>query len=199
MRLVSNLPGTGYIVAVDNYFTTVKLFRHLSDVMKMNAVGTARSNRLPKLIRRAKKDLAVGEFETASTADGLLTANVWRAKGLIYFLSSFHDHNASAGVLVERRSGAFAERIPSPAAAADYSAAMGGVDRADQRRSTYTVSRKSMRWWKALYFWMIDVVGVISFICMADLATKTGEEKITQLQFRKSLIGELLTHYGTDN
>ena len=75
---------------------------------------------------------------------------------------------------------------------------MGGVDRADQRRSTYTVSRKSMRWWKALYFWMIDVAGVIFFICMADLATKAGEEKITQLQFRKRLIEDLLTHYGTD-
>jgi hypothetical protein len=88
VRLVSNLPGTGYIVVVDNYFTTVRLFRHLSasDVMKMNAVGTARSNRLPKLIRRAKKDLAVGEFETASTADGLLTANVGRDKGLVCLL-----------------------------------------------------------------------------------------------------------------
>ena len=88
-------------------------------------------------------------------------------KGLVDFLSSFQDHNAPAGV-VERRSGAIVERSPSPAAAAGYAAAMGEVDRADQRRSTYTVSRKSMRWWKALYFWMIDVAGVNSYICMAD-------------------------------
>jgi hypothetical protein len=40
---------------------------------------------------------------------------------------------------------------------------MGGVDRADHYYSSYGYLKKSLKWWKKLYFWILEISLVNSF------------------------------------
>ena len=55
---------------------------------------------------------------------------------------------------------------------------MGGVDLADRLRALYNVERKSRKWWHSIFFGLIDIMFVNSYIVYCDLF-----EKITVLQF----------------
>ena len=39
----------------------------------------------------------------------------------------------------------------------DYNKFMAGVDQCDQLRSSYSLNRKSVKWWKKVFFQMLEV------------------------------------------
>jgi hypothetical protein len=41
---------------------------------------------------------------------------------------------------------------------------MGGVDISDQYISSYNFIRKSKKWWRKMFFWLLEVAVVNSFI-----------------------------------
>ena len=51
-----------------------------------------------------------------------------------------------------------------PAPVAKYNAHMGGVDLADQHGAYYPVGRPSVRWWRYLCWWLLQVAMVNAFI-----------------------------------
>jgi hypothetical protein len=75
---------------------------------------------------------------------------------------------------------------------------MNGVDHADQLRSTYNTARKSLKWWKYLFFFLLDVSIVNAYLLMREsenhkLSTKNNKEKPrTQIEFRMNLAHQLL-------
>lgn len=42
----------------------------------------------------------------------------------------------------------------------NYIKYMGGVDRADQLASTYCFLRKSLKWWRKLFFWGLEICSI---------------------------------------
>ena len=54
--------------------------------------------------------------------------------------------------------------IQQPKAIATYNKYMNAVDRSDQVLATNNVLRKCLRWWKTLFFHLIDIAVVNSFI-----------------------------------
>lgn len=73
-----------------------------------------------------------------------------------------------------------------PRAIADYNAYLGGVDHFDHIQSTYSIIKKSRKWWMKLFYFFLDSVFVNSFI-LYDFTTKEmGQKPITNLQFRKN-------------
>jgi len=54
--------------------------------------------------------------------------------------------------------------IPCPPAVAEYYAIMGGVDRFDQRRERFAIGRLLLKWWHRLFYFLIDLAIVNSFI-----------------------------------
>lgn len=54
--------------------------------------------------------------------------------------------------------------IQQPKAIATYNKYMNAVDRSDQILATNNVLRKCLRWWKTLFFHLIDIAVVNSFI-----------------------------------
>lgn len=78
---------------------------------------------------------------------------------------------------------------------------MNGVDLANQLRSTYGISRKASKWWKYVFWFLVDVAICSSFILMKDSPNhqlRTGTRKAkhrTQLGFRQKLAHQLLGAY----
>lgn len=54
--------------------------------------------------------------------------------------------------------------IPCPQSIKDYNKYMGAVDHADQLRGSYDVDRRSKKWWHRLFWGIIDIAFVNSFI-----------------------------------
>ena len=51
--------------------------------------------------------------------------------------------------------------MPTPCCVRKYNSLMGGVDRMDQLRSYYSLGRAGRRWWKYI-FWGLLNIGIIN-------------------------------------
>ena len=208
--LVNRLPNQGHFVFMDNFFSTVALFRYIHSNQKQNAVGTARINRLPSDISlkksapkgtmtwRVTTSMSNGEAEEVVLSP--ILAYGWRDCGVVYFLSTAHEPNLplpAQPVRVERRKGREKVNRPAPPMAREYWDKMGGVDLSDQYRSSYTVHQKSKRWYMALFYWVVDCALSNAFLCYATAnrtTTETGDSdpKKTSLAFRSDVAFSLV-------
>lgn len=64
-----------------------------------------------------------------------------------------------------------------------------GVDRLDQRMSYYQFVRKSLRWWRKVFFWMLEVVVVNSYILYTN--NTDARRKLSHKEFRRELVVHL--------
>ena len=71
---------------------------------------------------------------------------------------------------------------------------MTGVDRSDQMLSYYSFARKTIKWWKKLFFHLFDLAVVNAHI----LHTKTNKKKITLEIFYEKVAEGLHTSAGTE-
>ncbi|KAJ8965522.1 hypothetical protein NQ314_004071 [Rhamnusium bicolor] len=58
--------------------------------------------------------------------------------------------------------------IRCPLMVKDYNSSMGYVDKADQLKSTYEISRKSKKWWHRIIWHFVDVAVVNSFTIFTE-------------------------------
>lgn len=54
--------------------------------------------------------------------------------------------------------------VKKPNVVINYIKHMGGVDRADQLVLTYCFLRKSLKWWRKLFFWDLEICSIDSYI-----------------------------------
>ena len=59
---------------------------------------------------------------------------------------------------------------------ANYNKYMNAVDRSDQILATNNINRKCVRWWKALFFHLIDIAIVNSYILFQENRTNSPDE-----------------------
>jgi hypothetical protein len=79
------------------------------------------------------------------------------------------------------------EDIQKPQVVEDYNQNMGGVDKSDQMLLYYGFSHRSVKWWKRVFFHLLDVALVNSHI-LYKAATRS---RMTQLDFRLSVAKKL--------
>ena len=58
--------------------------------------------------------------------------------------------------------------IPQPGVISNYNSYMNAVDRSDQILATHNVLRKCVGWWKTLFFHLIDMTIVNSFLLFQE-------------------------------
>ena len=63
---------------------------------------------------------------------------------------------------------------------------MLGVDRLDQRMAYYQFVRKSVCWWRKVFFWMLEVVIVKSYILYSTHSDV--RQKLSYKDFRRELV-----------
>ena len=81
--------------------------------------------------------------------------------------------------------------IYRPPPIAFYNKYMGGVDLHDQNRRYYNLTLKAVKWWRYLFWFLLDVSIINSFL----LYKETVEKPTSHLQFRLQLSEELIGRF----
>ena len=69
---------------------------------------------------------------------------------------------------------------------------MLGVDKLDQMGSYYSFLHKSIKWWRKVFFWILEMTVVNSYIIHQHTQREQLQKSITHLAFRRQLIEGLI-------
>lgn len=75
---------------------------------------------------------------------------------------------------------------------------MGGEDKSDQLLSYHNVLRRTVEYWKTLFYHGLDVAVVNPFIVYNLLAYQAGMHTITEKDFRDMLVLQIIEKYGCE-
>lgn len=175
--LMKPLYFLGYGVTTDNFFTSVNLCNELKE-KHTSLVGTINTNRrdLPD-VKKIMADKALHDTEVLRAESGC-TLTLYKAKKskTVCLISSLH-----------RTVHCSAEGKRKPDTILHYNKTKVGVDCIDQMAKLYTTKAASRRWPVAVFFNVLDLVGINSWI----LYRKTTNSKISRRQFLLDLGKEL--------
>ena len=68
---------------------------------------------------------------------------------------------------------------------------MSGVDKLDQMMAYYSFLHKSVKWWRKVFFWVLEAAVVNSYIIYKELARERDERPVAHIGFRRKLIEDL--------
>lgn len=170
----------GHNLYMDNYYNSVKLSKKLLNA-KTHTNGTLRVNRKgnPKLVvtRKLKK----GE-------------HIWKRHGQVY-VSKWQDQRPVLMITTRDHphltevNNRYGQKKIKPVEVEVYNRHMSGIDRADQMIAYYSCPRKTIRWYKKVFFHMLDIAVWNSFYLAKQCSTATN--KMSFLRFRDQLITQL--------
>jgi hypothetical protein len=193
-------------IFMDNYFSSISLFAWLRR-NNIGACGTVRaaSRGFPKELKVPKRAKLEWNYQTGRVVgeDEDVLAALWMDNGPVTMLTTIHglgkDWQVSKNRRRPRQTGLNAGHVGEvfgdegqrilgiPCMIDDYNHHMGGVDTADQLRSYNSTQLRARRNWLPLFFWLLDISLVNSFI----LAKLMGQAK-SPVEFRKKLLWELI-------
>ena len=73
---------------------------------------------------------------------------------------------------------------------------MGGVDKSDQYLAYHNVLQKTVRYWKTLFYHMIDMAVVNAFVLYNHLALLSGCRTVSENDFCDELVLQIIDKYG---
>ncbi|XP_060576374.1 piggyBac transposable element-derived protein 4-like [Ruditapes philippinarum] len=154
-KLTVHLKLTHRHIFFDNFFTSVPLMKKLLND-GLYACGTVRVNRkdFPNELKKPRDVKDRGQFQVLQKGNTPLTASVWKDKKLVHHLSTLSQPDDV--VSASRRVGADILQLRQPQCVSAYNKYMGGVDLHDQLRTNYDVGRNSKKWWKHLFWFLIN-------------------------------------------
>lgn len=133
----------------DNFYTSPSLYLYLFET-QTNACGTVRQNR--KAMSTLKTKLNKGETSWKSSEN--LLALKWKDQRDVYMLTSQHEHEIITLPNVDRIT---KERQRKPLFVVGYNEKMGAVGRSDMLISSINCMRRSIKWYKKLFFHILDI------------------------------------------
>ena len=77
-----------------------------------------------------------------------------------------------------------------------YTKFMGAVDRADHYMASYAFNRKSLKWWRKLFFWLLEMAIVNSYILYCRHSPSAQRN---HLKYRERLIIQLVSDVRNSN
>ncbi|CAC5422076.1 Probable ubiquitin carboxyl-terminal hydrolase FAF-X [Mytilus coruscus] len=181
------LLDNGHHVYMDNYYVSPELFTEL-EVLNTYACGTLRKNRLgvPDAIKKTSLKLKRGEV-IFRRKEGLLAVK-FHDKRDVHMLSTIHPATVSVLNKNDRRTN---NPIVKPTSVVDYCSFMGGVDLSDQINQYYSCLRKTSKWYKKLFFYLLNLFVINSFILYKKYAPVNKTRKEHNI-FRTSVVNALI-------
>jgi hypothetical protein len=194
LELLDGLKDSGLHLYTDNYYTSPVLFHHLYHC-GINACGTCRSNRAFFPIDKLHLDCTIeNRSRMKYRSNGPVLAVSWVDKKVINFVSTMHVAEADCAVLRRAKNGT-AEEFRCPPLLPDYVKYMRGVDRGDQLISYYNLGWKSRKWWRRVFFYILECSILNSFVLNMHVRphehARKGRRKLDMLEF-KLVLGHLL-------
>lgn len=173
----------GHTIYLDNWYSSPTLFLWLHEKCT-NATGTVRKNRkhLPPLPDKLKK----GEIQFKSC--GTLLALKWMDTKEVWMLSTI---DGPEFVQTEKKDHKTGQNKVKPTCVVSYNKSMGAVDRTDMILSSVQCIRKTMKWYKKVFFHLTDLC-VLNAKTIFEMHKK---EKIPQAKFHLEIIRQLLEKF----
>jgi hypothetical protein len=91
-------------------------------------------------------------------------------------------HGSEEGCVKRTQKDGTKLKVSAPMSVVDYNKYMGGVDQADRLRAVYGVDRRSKKWWHRLFWGILDMAFVNSYVIFSDI-----REKMSLLEYRRSV------------
>ncbi|KAL2098758.1 hypothetical protein ACEWY4_005238 [Coilia grayii] len=175
----------GHALFTDNWYSSPTLFLYLMK-HRTGACGTVRAKRkgMPEFRKKMKKD------EVEMKCAGPLLAVKWHDKRDVHVLSTISSASMADSGKVDFNTG---EHKMKPSCVLDYNKNMGAVDRFDMRNSFVECTRKTMKWYKKIFFHLVDCAIHNAYIVHQQV---TGQV-IRPQAFRENLVRQLLEHHHT--
>ena len=195
LDLLEGFEHSNIHVYMDNYYSSPNLYFTLAG-KGIGACGTARSNRknFPKeLITKATVHNR-GKYDYR--CNGCLLGLIWVDKRSIYMITTIHPAvlESIEPTVKRRKPDGSRVDLPCPPCLPDYQSFMRGVDRADQRIGYYNLGRRSKKWWKRVFAYLIECCFFNSFVLLSFVRTDFSEREGSYLSQRitlaKALIGD---------
>jgi hypothetical protein len=146
-RLTSNLENKNHRLYMDRRYCSPTLFKLLLS-RGIFCVGTVMKNQKFLPIEFKNNKLKRGE-KIVKTSNGIL-ATQWRDKIDVFTISTVHGNEMVETDDGRRHRGT--HETLKPATVVDYNRHKAGVDKLDQMASYYPFDRKTVKWWKKLFF-----------------------------------------------
>ena len=192
MHLMRNYYGKGYILYMDNYYSSPTLYWDLWD-LGVGASGTLRANR--KGVPQIAKDKILREKgETYFMHNKHLLLVKYNDKKVVYLLSTVDRGEKILTGKVDPRS---RQPIRKPEVVVNYDKYMGGVDRSDQMVSYATFNARTLKWWKRVIFHVFSLAILNAYILYKS--TTTDAVKMSHRQFRKNLVRQLVSSVNKED
>ena len=188
--------ATGYHLYIDRFYTGCDLTAELLNI-GYYVTGTIQQNRkgLPDTLT---KKLKIKKHEVAAyRKHDKMLAQAWKDKRNVVMLSTWHNNSMQN---MRRNVKNNVEQFRKPVVICDYNKHMGGVDVSDQYISSYSFIRKSKKWWRKMFFWLLEVAVVNSFILYNLSAVANQKPKLSHKKYRlelmKALVGDVRNREG---
>jgi hypothetical protein len=182
MRLIGPYTGVGRILFCDNYYTSPRLFWDLH-TMDTGATGTARNRRgIPVRVKQAtfKK-----KGQSLTMSNGPLVVYKVLDRKHVMLLSNVHTTQYVPTGKTDPRSG---EQIMKPQIISEYNKYMGGVDRNDQMMKYECFNRRSLKWWKKVFFHLLGIAMCNAYIIYKSWCSSNGKVAVPHKIFRREAI-----------
>lgn len=179
MDLTECLRQQGYHVYTDNFYTFPPLLKDLKQEGLLGC-GTTSANRkhFPKEMKTSAtwaKKVNRGK-QRWQRFDGDVLGIQWKDNKVVSMLSTIHKGSDSVWCrrrCKDPRTGRFSIKVlKQPKAIQDYNRKMKGVDQSDQLIRSYSVLRKVKKYWKILFFHLIDVSIVNAFVLWKEYRSR---------------------------
>lgn len=119
---------------------------------------------------------------------------VWQdTKEVLILSTAFHPKIGNTFVSRTQKDGS-SQSIKCPRAIQQYTKRMGGVDQFDQKKKTYSVGRRSKRWWLGIFYFLLDASITNAFI-LYSCTSRT--QTLTNLEFRVAIARGLIAGYSS--
>lgn len=174
--LCHQFKGSGRNVTMDNFFSALPLARLLLS-WQLSMVGTLKQNKtcIPGSF---KKSAAKSEYSSmfGFSDDGKISicSYVPKKNRIVTLLSTMHTNNNTDGGIRNK-----------PEMIHYYNETKGGVDNMDKMVTHYTTKRKTRRWPQAMFYNIIDVAALASYIIYSEnnpVTKKSTHSRRTFLQ-----------------
>ena len=201
MKLVNPYLNQGYHLYLDNFYTSPQLVRDLFlNGTLSTGTGKISGEGFPQCMLNVKewaKRKQRGSLRWTRESDILYLQ--WIDSKPVTILTTLGSAS-DAGSCKRRvkKDGRFQEvTVPQPLAIHRYNHSMNAVDRSDQMLAYHNVSRKCYRWWKTLFFHLIDIAVVNSFILFQKYRAQHPDrglkrvKKYSIVDYREAIIRQI--------
>ena len=180
-KLTATLHNSNSHVAFDNFFSSFQLLQELQK-NQIYATATVRSNRLElPVIARKPARMERGQFKWRSRDN--VSYVQWMDTKHVHVISTAFSPTDTSDVNRRQKDGTLST-VTCPSSVIQYTARMGGVDRFDERRSHYSVSRRSRKWWLRIFYFLLDSCIVNAYVLYTAVHP---EIELSMLKFREKL------------